>query len=277
MSDVLDNKTAPKGVGAPVKKMQLGEGCKVHQLSKAPFNAVENWRTTLRTSGQSARRTLEIEEGQTDYTYSLSEFILEKHHLTYGMPWVMGKIYFDMLVDRGVKPEDKVLDVGCGAGRVGIHLIEYLETGHYFGTDSHRPSLEAFAQYEVPMNNLTEKNPNLYEDYLFSLEKIGEQFDIILDFSTTLHLNDDLRRETYLKFAKVLAKGGRIISAPGSILLQQPDLKELGFKHCHRRRLEVDGLDAYFEEFRQGRSKHVSWNEIRYRASSGQPFHSDNN
>ncbi|MCI5043435.1 MAG: class I SAM-dependent methyltransferase [Aquisalinus sp.] len=267
MSEVLDNKKNPQGSGAPVKKMQLGKSCQVHQLSKAPFSVVENWRTTLRTSGQSARRTLEIEEGQTDYTSSLSEFILEKHHLTYGMPWIMGKIYFDMLVDRELKPEDKVLDVGCGAGRVGIHLIEYLEAGNYYGTDSHRPSLDAFAQYEVPMNNLMEKKPNLYEDYIFSLEQIDEKFDIILDFSTTLHLNDELRRETYLKFAKALTKRGRIISAPGSILLQQPDLLDIGFKHCHRRRLEVDGLDEYFEEFRQGRSKHVSWNEIRYRAN----------
>ncbi len=262
---MLDKKQEANKSGAPIKKLRLGVGCSVHQLSKAPYHAVENWRTTMRTSGQSARRTLEIKDGQTDYAYSLSEFILEKHHLTYGMPWIMGKIYFDMLVDRELKPEDKVLDVGCGAGRVGIHLIEYLETGHYYGTDSHRPSLDAFAQYEVPMNDLTGKKPNLYEDYLFSLEEIGTQFDVILDFSTTLHLNDDLRQEAYLKFAKVLAKGGRIISAPGSILLQQPHLKELGFKHYHRRRLEVEGLDEYFREFRQGRSKHVSWNEIRFR------------
>jgi cyclopropane fatty-acyl-phospholipid synthase-like methyltransferase len=46
-----------------------------------------------------------------------------------------GKRVFDQLVGfGGLKPEDKVLDAGCGVGRVARHLTGYL-TGSYEGFD----------------------------------------------------------------------------------------------------------------------------------------------
>jgi hypothetical protein len=38
----------------------------------------------------------------------------------------MGKLQLDYLVERGLKPEHNLLDVGCGPLRAGIHFIEYL-------------------------------------------------------------------------------------------------------------------------------------------------------
>ena len=39
------------------------------------------------------------------------------------------------MVEHGLKPEHKLLDVGCGPLRGGIKFINYLEPGNYYGVD----------------------------------------------------------------------------------------------------------------------------------------------
>jgi len=42
---------------------------------------------------------------------------------------------FKLLFDHGMKPKHKVLDIGCGALRVGRVLIPYLNAGGYYGQE----------------------------------------------------------------------------------------------------------------------------------------------
>ncbi|WP_306251068.1 class I SAM-dependent methyltransferase [Parvularcula sp. IMCC14364] len=253
--------------GTPVLELGLAKGVPVQQLSRAPNFGALGWRETMRTTGLSVEPELELDPEKVRKTYSLGHFFHEKHHSYYGMPWVMGKVYFDLLKIRGLMKNHKVLDAGCGAGRIGIHLIDYLDRGNYHGFDSHRPSLDAFSAYEVPLRDLQNKSPNIYEDYMFSVEGIGVKFDYILDFSTTIHIEENFRRDIYLKFRDALAPGGSIISAPGTILFQQPELKSLGFYHSHRRRLKVEGLEEFHRAKGKKRSEYTSWNEIQTRSS----------
>lgn len=46
-----------------------------------------------------------------------------------------GREYFERLVDRGLGPNDTCVDYGCGTLRVGIHAINYLGAGAYWGLD----------------------------------------------------------------------------------------------------------------------------------------------
>jgi hypothetical protein len=39
------------------------------------------------------------------------------------------------LIVYGLKPEDTCVDHGCGALRIGLHAIRYLERGAYWGLD----------------------------------------------------------------------------------------------------------------------------------------------
>ena len=47
----------------------------------------------------------------------------------------IGKLQFDFLIKKGLKPHHKLIDIGCGSLRGGVHFINYLNKKNYFGTD----------------------------------------------------------------------------------------------------------------------------------------------
>ena len=73
---------------------------------------------------------------------------------------ISGKSFFDQLVEYGLKPEDVCADYGCGTLRIGIHLIEYLEPGRYWGLDVSNFLLDRGREL-IGGRLLAEKRPNL--------------------------------------------------------------------------------------------------------------------
>lgn len=49
--------------------------------------------------------------------------------------WRNGQHNFAGLASLGVRPEDVVVDYGCGTLRIGLNFIDYLEPGNYVGLD----------------------------------------------------------------------------------------------------------------------------------------------
>ena len=118
--------------------------------------------------------------------WSLDErFLQEAHHTQYGRPWILGRHMFDFLVESGLRPEHRLCDFGCGALRLGVWTIPYLDAGHYFGIDSHLESLEAAAAYEIPLHALEVKRPRLLWSQDFAFSHFGAQFDWVVDFSSS--------------------------------------------------------------------------------------------
>ena len=48
---------------------------------------------------------------------------------------VHGKLQLDFLIAQGLKPKHRLLDIGCGTGRLARKVVPYLETGNYTGID----------------------------------------------------------------------------------------------------------------------------------------------
>jgi len=174
-------------------------------------------------------------------------FIVEQHHLAYGKPWCLGRDQFNYLVSRGLKPNHKVLDLGCGSMRVGVWLTDYLNEGSYFGIEPHRKSLEAAATYEIPLHGLVEKRPRLLWDDQYSCEHFAESFDFVLAFSVFHWLGSEQTSVALTRILKTLGTGGRIV-VYGAIPLSEEQLRDqFRLTVDHRGRHE----STFFREIRQ--------------------------
>ena len=141
-------------------------------------------------------------------------FLQEAHHTQYGRPWILGRYMFDFLVESGLRPEHRVCDFGCGALRLGVWTIPYLEAGHYFGIDSHLESLEAAAAYEIPLHALEAKRPRLLWSQDFAFSYFGSQFDWVVDFSSSQKVDPPELPRLFGELVASLAPGGRFLTAP---------------------------------------------------------------
>lgn len=185
----------------------------------------------------------------------------EAHHRQYGRPWGVGRSCFDYLVEIGLLPHNRVLDAGCGAGRVGIHLIRYLDPHCYFGIDSHMRSLEAFARYEIPLHALAGKRPRLAHNATFDFSKFDATFDCALDLFVSFHLPKPAAAAFYTRMVDVLAPQGRIVTGHKPVL-DSETMATLG--------LEVERVDVrpafLLAESKRGKAKEDTYYVLRRRA-----------
>jgi SAM-dependent methyltransferase len=131
------------------------------------------------------------------------------HRRAIGGAWEeLGRLQFEYVRDHGLEPHHYFLDVGCGPLRGGLHFIEYLEAGRYFGIDRRSDLLEAGREYELRPRGLLAKQPTLVQMENFDFARLGQKFDYALAQSVYTHLplNNILR--CHVQMEKVLAPGG---------------------------------------------------------------------
>lgn len=115
-----------------------------------------------------------------------------KHRSYIGGLWdEMGILQLEFLIGRGLKPSDKVLDLGCGCLRAGVHLVEYLDTGNYFGIDINEELLTIGYDVELNKLGLCGKLPrhHLIANGKFSVDDLPKDLDVILTTSVFTHLS----------------------------------------------------------------------------------------
>lgn len=93
-----------------------------------------------------------------------------------------GQMQFDYLLKHGLKPTDRVLEIGCGNLRAGRLLIDYLDVGNYYGIDISGEVLIS-AGHILSESGLQEKLPRLAltEDLTFDF--------LPTDYFTAVHAN----------------------------------------------------------------------------------------
>jgi hypothetical protein len=102
------------------------------------------------------------------------------------------RFQLDFLKSQGLKPQNTLMEVGCGPMTAGVPLIEYLEPGNYVGIDV-RPEVLNLSWQQIGKAGLSAKNPRLIISSTFGTESLGDRaFDFILTFSVLYHLSDDI-------------------------------------------------------------------------------------
>jgi SAM-dependent methyltransferase len=155
----------------------------------------------------------------------------------------------------GLRPDHRVLDVGCGPGRMAVALASYLNAdGGYEGFDVSRPKIEwcrenistRFPSFNFQVADVYNKRYNEAgnveaSDYRFPYE--DESFDVVFLFSVFTHMvADDV--ESYLaEIARVLHPGGSCLA---TILLLNEESLTLIEQSDTRRDPGKNALEARF-------------------------------
>lgn len=138
-----------------------------------------------------------------------SEIAAKEHRAFVGGLWEeVGQLQFEFVKAQGLLPEHTFVDVGCGAMRGGVHFVNYLDKGNYFGLDIN-PSLIAAAKAELGAMGLLDKSPNLLVNDNFELSLFGTNFDYAIAVSVFTHLFMNNIMRCLVEVNKVLKPNGR--------------------------------------------------------------------
>jgi ubiquinone/menaquinone biosynthesis C-methylase UbiE len=150
-----------------------------------------------------------------------------KHRDMVGGMWdEIGRLQFEFLRGRGLKPSHRLLDIGCGSLRGGIHSIDYLETGNYYGLDIN-PSLIEAGRHELRLAGLSHKKPHLAVSDRFELGQFQQKFDYLLAHSVFTHVFTNHIIRCLAEAREVLVPNGQFFAtfflAPRSVHLAPID------------------------------------------------------
>jgi cyclopropane fatty-acyl-phospholipid synthase-like methyltransferase len=106
----------------------------------------------------------------------------------------------------GLKPNHRFLDFGCGAFRLGLSAIEYLDDGNYHGIDAFEPYID-IGKKLVAAAEVTKKFTAIAsKDFEFG--KFGTQFDFGNAQSVFTHMSGDECDRCMAELKEVMVPGG---------------------------------------------------------------------
>ena len=138
-----------------------------------------------------------------------SQIAAKEHRAFVGGLWEeIGQLQFQFMKAQGLLPQHKLVDVGCGAMRGGLHFVNYLNNGNYFGLDSNRSLIEA-AKVELDDKGLLAKSPSLLVNDKFELFLFNTKFEYAIAISVFTHLFMNHITRCLVEIGKVLTPNGR--------------------------------------------------------------------
>ncbi len=127
----------------------------------------------------------------------------EHRKLVGGLWHEIGALQFEFLLQEGLRPSHRLIDIGCGALRCGVPIIEYLDAGNYYGLDINASLIEA-GKYELANAGLTAKAAQLLVSDRFEMSRFGSSFDFAIAQSLFSHLDK-------VGIAQCLAEARRVL------------------------------------------------------------------
>jgi SAM-dependent methyltransferase len=136
----------------------------------------------------------------------------------------VGNEFFGYLVRyAGLRPHERVLDVGCGIGRMAVPLTTYLSPGSYEGFDVATPAIDWCQRAITPFfpqchfQHVNVKN-GLYnpqgtiDPHAFVFPYPDASFDLVFLTSVFTHMLEEETRHYVQEISRVLRPGGRMLA-----------------------------------------------------------------
>jgi ABC-type polysaccharide/polyol phosphate transport system ATPase subunit/SAM-dependent methyltransferase len=114
------------------------------------------------------------------------------HRVVPGGQWsAAGDWAFALLRRQGLRPDDSVLDVGCGALATGRHLLQFLEPGRYWGFDVSHALILAGVSLELPRVGIPDDRGTYIFNQEFDLASVPHPVNVAIaeGFFSRLPLN----------------------------------------------------------------------------------------
>lgn len=91
------------------------------------------------------------------------------------------------LLNAGLNPDSRLVDIGCGVLRGGYWLIHFLDPDCYCGIEPHTGRLEMGTNTILEPEILEAKRPRFDTNPRFDTSVFGEKFDVFLAYSVWTH------------------------------------------------------------------------------------------
>lgn len=180
------------------------------------------------------------------------------------------------LLNRGLQPGHKVVDIGCGTLRGGIPIIEYLDEGNYYGIEAREEAL-AEARRELEQHRLAGKGAHLVHASDLKALSLPTRFDFAWAFSVLFHMPDEVLDGCIDFVGRQLAAGGSLYANVhiGSrnpkrwkefpvVWRSLEQYRALGARHG----LEVEDIGSLYDVgHRSGRSSHDQQRVLRFHSA----------
>lgn len=119
----------------------------------------------------------------------------------------VGRLGFEVLLKEQLRPSSRVLDVGCGALRLGYWLMRFLDSGCYFGIEPQREMLQLGLDELIEPEVVARAGARFDHNTDFDFSVFGEPFDYAYARSVWTHASKPQIAAMLESFADTGASG----------------------------------------------------------------------
>ncbi len=95
--------------------------------------------------------------------------------------------HYERLLAQGLRPQHRLLDIGCGCLRVGSALVRYLDADRYCGIEPSRERVAFGREYLFDEATWESRRPRIDHNAVFDTGVFGERFDVFFACSIWTH------------------------------------------------------------------------------------------
>ena len=113
---------------------------------------------------------------------------------------VVGRDTIITLLQNGLRPDHKILDLGCGALRLGYWIVRLVDRGNYYAIEPNFSMLETGKKYSLGAELIRDKQPQFSTNSDCDFSVFGVQFDFVVARSIFTHTTPALLRQSLKSF-----------------------------------------------------------------------------